>query len=530
MTASLEKFRSEFIDREVFEREVLRAYADGSAEACLPADRAAALSWMPPATGALRDFSTSRRTCRCSRRKSASAAWSASPNAPTPRSWPRSCRPRTTRRWPTSSRRPSTAISSRISSPGPRSTSTCRRARARRAGCSISSPTPPSAKAAASAWPPAAITGARMIPKTDANLAQYRAPPRLFRELPDTPARLHPGQGVVGHDAAGIHAAVLRRRGLVHGLRRGHGDAHDADRDGLRVRRGNRWASSPPPAATTVFGSTYPYNPYRVPWTNSLFENAPADAMGIRAEWNRMRHGRTNACGCSAATAPCSTSGSNRCQRMLVSGMDIKVLVLDTQVYSNTGGQASTSTFIGQDSKMSGYGKDAARQIRAPQGTGADRMMHPDVFVAQTTAAHIESFLQRDHRGERIPRSGGGGGLHDRACRSTGSATTPPSARQSSPWTRARFRCSCTIRARAKPSRSASACRAIRRARTTGTSHPKGETVDFTGFARTEGRFAKHFDKDGNPSPELLKAQGRPPQELAAVAGTGGAALRQNPA
>jgi pyruvate ferredoxin oxidoreductase beta subunit len=36
---------------------------------------------------------------------------------------------------------------------------------------------------------------------------------------------------------------------------------------------------------------------------------------------------------------------------------------------------------------------------------------------------------------------------------------------------------------------------------------PKGETVDFTAFARTEGRFAKHFDRDGKPSPELLKAQ-----------------------
>lgn len=33
----------------------------------------------------------------------------------------------------------------------------------------------------------------------------------------------------------------------------------------------------------TVYGSTYPYNPYIVPWTNSLFENGPADAMGIRA-------------------------------------------------------------------------------------------------------------------------------------------------------------------------------------------------------------------------------------------------------
>ena len=32
MTASLDQFRSDFIDREAFEREVLRAYADGSAE------------------------------------------------------------------------------------------------------------------------------------------------------------------------------------------------------------------------------------------------------------------------------------------------------------------------------------------------------------------------------------------------------------------------------------------------------------------------------------------------------------------
>ena len=30
----------------------------------------------------------------------------------------------------------------------------------------------------------------------------------------------------------------------------------------------------------TVFGSTYPFNPYLVPWTNSLFENAPAVASG----------------------------------------------------------------------------------------------------------------------------------------------------------------------------------------------------------------------------------------------------------
>ena len=33
------------------------------------------------------------------------------------------------------------------------------------------------------------------------------------------------------------------------------------------------------------------------------------------------------------------------------------------------------------------------------------------------------------------------------------------------------------------------------------------EVYDFIRFARTEGRFSKHFDKDGNPSETLLKAK-----------------------
>ena len=34
-----------------------------------------------------------------------------------------------------------------------------------------------------------------------------------------------------------------------------------------------------------------------------------------------------------------------------------------------------------------------------------------------------------------------------------------------------------------------------------------GEAIDFIHFARREGRFSKHFDKDGNPSEVLLAAQ-----------------------
>ena len=44
---------------------------------------------------------------------------------------------------------------------------------------------------------------------------------------------------------------------------------------------------------------------------------------------------------------------SEALSRLLAAGINVKVFVLDTQVYSNTGGQASTSTFMGQNTKMS---------------------------------------------------------------------------------------------------------------------------------------------------------------------------------
>ena len=47
------------------------------------------------------------------------------------------------------------------------------------------------------------------------------------------------------------------------------------------------------------------------------------------------------------------------------------------------------------------------------------------------------------------------------------------------------------------------------------------ETVDFASWARTEGRFRKHFDKNGNPSETLASLPGGTPGELAPSAGDG---------
>ncbi len=57
--------------------------------------------------------------------------------------------------------------------------------------------------------------------------------------------------------------------------------------------------------------------------------------------------------------------GFQNLSRLMASGKPIKVLVLDTQVYSNTGGQACTSGFVGQISDMAQYGKAIRRASRS---------------------------------------------------------------------------------------------------------------------------------------------------------------------
>ncbi len=86
--------------------------------------------------------------------------------------------------------------------------------------------------------------------------------------------------------------------------------------------------------------------------------------------------------------------GFQSLSRMLMSGMDIKVLILDSQVYSNTGGQTSTASFTGQDAKMAAVGRAEPGKREHRKELAEILMMHPDVFVAQTTAAHLNHFYK----------------------------------------------------------------------------------------------------------------------------------------
>ncbi|HEU5288867.1 MAG TPA: 4Fe-4S binding protein, partial [Candidatus Limnocylindria bacterium] len=123
----------------------------------------------------------------------------------------------------------------------------------------------------------------------EATLTHYDRDMRFFRTLPPTPpeyrnekalADLMLGESAIGYvggagSCSGCGEATAIRM-LVAATRQVYGP------EGMGIV-----AST---GCNTVFGSTYPYNPYLVPWTNSLFENAPADAMGIRARWDQAGH------------------------------------------------------------------------------------------------------------------------------------------------------------------------------------------------------------------------------------------------
>jgi pyruvate-ferredoxin/flavodoxin oxidoreductase len=188
---------------------------------------------------------------------------------------------------------------------------------------------------------------------------------------------------------------------------------------------------------TSVWGSTYPFNPYPFPWTNHLFQDSPSMAMGIfeghmakmaegfrairQAEieldgggYNQAKHGEFftyfnwkqftdeefHLCPPVVSIGGDGAMydiGFQNLSRMMMSGKPVKVLVLDTQVYSNTGGQACTSGFTGQISDMAQYGKAAKGKEEVRKEIALVGMAHRTSYVMQgaiSSPTHlIEGFV-----------------------------------------------------------------------------------------------------------------------------------------
>ncbi len=277
----------------------------------------------------------------------------------------------------------------------------------------------------------------------------------------------------------------------------------------------------------TVYGSTYPYNPYLIPWTNSLFENGPADAIGIRLRWDQMGW-QDKQLWVMGGDGAMLDIGFQSLSRLLATDLNIKVLVLDTQVYSNTGGQSSTASFTGQETKMSQYGTSIQGRQESRKEIGRIAMMHPSTYVAQTVAAIPNHFYKSileaaSFNGPAVVNT-------YTTCQPEHGVGDDAARRQAKLAVESRAfpvftydpRKGDTIRKRlslqGNPAQKADWY----------TVPKTDETIDFMTFARTEGRFAKQFDKDGNPRESLLAAQDDRLGQLAYAAGDGWAAIRQH--
>ena len=252
----------------------------------------------------------------------------------------------------------------------------------------------------------------------------------------------------------------------------------------------------------TVYGSTYPFNPYLVPWTNSLFENAPAVALGVRARWDQGGH-EDRRLWVVGGDGAMYDIGFQALSRMVASGADIKVLVLDTQVYSNTGGQASTASFGGQVTKLSAYGAALHGRTERRKELGRILAAHGTAYVAQTTPAHLNHFYRAVMDANAYPGP------------AVVIAYAPCQPEHGIPDDASMHQARRAVDTRAFPLFTYDPRRGDHEAerwslqgnpalRDDWATGPDGAPDDFLAFARSEGRFAAHFAADGTPTPEIL--------------------------
>jgi pyruvate-ferredoxin/flavodoxin oxidoreductase len=184
---------------------------------------------------------------------------------------------------------------------------------------------------------------------------------------------------------------------------------------------------------SSVYGSSYPYNPYPFPWSNHLFQDAPSVALGIFEGHMRTMADGFKAIrmveaelegGCNFRELEDSLStfgwkdfsdeefllsppvvavggdgamydiGFQNLSRVLMAGRPLKVLVLDTQVYSNTGGQACTSGFIGQVSDMAPYGKAWKGKEEIRKEMSLIGAAHRSAFILQGNLANYTQMIE----------------------------------------------------------------------------------------------------------------------------------------
>ena len=133
------------------------------------------------------------------------------------------------------------------------------------------------------------------------------------------------------------------------------------------------WANSSPSSAYTIDASG------RGPaWSNSLFEDASEFGYGMLLAGNYLHPDQKLSYWVLGGDGFAYDIGFGGLDHVLASGANINILIMDTEGYSNTGGQASKATPLGSTAKFASGGKFTRKKDLATMF-----MTYGDVYVAQ---------------------------------------------------------------------------------------------------------------------------------------------------
>ena len=138
---------------------------------------------------------------------------------------------------------------------------------------------------------------------------------------------------------------------------------------------------------SSIYGGSSPTCPYTVnrdgkgpAWANSLFEDNAEFGLGMKLAWDFRTEKTPRSVWIIGGDGWAYDIGYGGLDHVLASGENVNVLVLDSEVYSNTGGQASKATPMGAIARFAAAGKRLKKK-----NLGLMAMSYGYVYVAQVS-------------------------------------------------------------------------------------------------------------------------------------------------
>ncbi len=210
---------------------------------------------------------------------------------------------------------------------------------------------------------------------------------------------------------------------------------------------------------SSIFGGSVPSTPYLLPWANSLFEDNAEFAFGMHKSYKQKQDQAISVIKDSLNAVDDETKklfneyldnldnnkittdvamklddnkipkelvnlkaympkrtvwalggdgwaydiGYNGIDHVLHSNENIKILVLDTEVYSNTGGQASKATKLGAVAQFASFGKRTGKKDLFKIATTTDNVYVASVSLGSNMMHTIKAFKEaQEHNGPAI--------------------------------------------------------------------------------------------------------------------------------